>query len=110
MKLWLDDLRPPPDETWTWCLTVEEAVVKIFFQRWLMRPVWTHASLDHDLGPNALEGVKLLDWMANFNLWPTEEITVHSMNPVGRETMLRLIDRYGPYDERPSLFVRRMHG
>jgi hypothetical protein len=107
VKLWLDDLRPAPSVEWTWCLDVASAIIAILMNQ----NDWTHASLDHDLGKvGAPEGVHLLDWMANYNLWPTEEIAVHSMNPVGRETMLRLIDRYGPYDERPSLFVRRMHG
>jgi hypothetical protein len=103
MKLWLDDLRPSPVD-WEWCTSAEKAIIKIAFA--VTGEGWTHASLDHDLGPG-MQGVHLLDWMANHSIWPTDEITIHSMNPVGRETMLRLIDRYGPYDLRPSLFVRR---
>ena len=50
---------------------------------------------DHDLGDFASDGgdgIKLLDWLAETNrFYP---IHIHTMNPVGRENMLRLIRRY----------------
>lgn len=105
MRLWLDDLRPAPGVDWVWCLTVERAFQEIGVN--VGQGIeWECASLDHDLGPGRMQGVHLLDWMANHNIWPTLYITVHSMNPVGRETMLRLIDRYGPYTHKPDLFTR----
>lgn len=50
---------------------------------------------DHDLGDYAYDGgdgIKLLDWLAeNERFYP---IKLHTMNPVGRENMLRMIRRY----------------
>lgn len=50
---------------------------------------------DHDLGDYAYDGgdgIKLLDWLAeNDRFYP---IRLHTMNPVGRENMLRMIRRY----------------
>lgn len=44
VKLWLDDVRPPPDDTWTWATTAEQA------RGILLRSNVVEASLDHDLG------------------------------------------------------------
>ena len=44
MKLWLDDVRPPPDETWLWARTVDEA------KRSSPQTELSEQSLDHDLG------------------------------------------------------------
>lgn len=43
MRLWLDDLRPPPPG-WEWAKTVEEAILIIESGEVV------EASLDHDLG------------------------------------------------------------
>lgn len=74
----------------------------------MMAPELTHMSLDHDLGENERPGIKLLDVMALLDIWPTVEIRVHSMNPVGVQQMMALIDRYGPYTQRPASNVRMM--
>lgn len=58
------------------------------------------ASLDHDLGDFAHDGGdawRLVDWMAEHDVWPAESISVHSANPIGVSRMLSTIDRYGPY-------------
>ena len=44
MKLWFDDIRRPPDDTWLWARTIEEA--KLLVQTNEI----DEASLDHDLG------------------------------------------------------------
>src|SRR5438309_1594271 len=49
MKLWLDDIRPTPDDTWTWAKTVPEAIDL------LKTGEVTYASLDHDLGDTFLK-------------------------------------------------------
>lgn len=95
MKLWLDDLRSAPDG-WAWVNSVEEAVS-------LMEGGQvTEASLDHDLGEGVDEGHRLVLWMAEHDVWPSETISVHSSNPPGAERMCAVIERYGPY--------RRVHG
>ena len=91
VKLWLDDIRVPPDETWTWVKLVEEA------QALFADNEVTHASLDHDLGEGNLEGRRLVLWMAENDVWPTQAISVHSGNPVGVEYMTGVIERYGPF-------------
>jgi hypothetical protein len=102
MKLWLDDLRTPRDESWTWVKTVEEAIA-------LMESGEVEeASLDHDLGEDTPEGRTLVYWMAEHEVWPSESISVHSGNPVGVDYMVGMIERYGPFRRvgQRSRFVR----
>ncbi len=51
--------------------------------------------LDHDLGDYAFDGgdgIKLLDYLVeNQKFYP---VKLHTMNPVGRDNMQRVIDRY----------------
>ena len=92
-KLWLDDMRPHP-EGWERAKSVKQAI------ELMEKGDVTHASLDHDLGYWSSEGgngIKLTDWMAEHDCWPTEGIRVHSSNPSGVQAMLATIDRYGPY-------------
>lgn len=113
MRLWLDDLRPAPDG-WAHAYTVEEAIDLM-----LDRGPVEDMSLDHDLGhirdcPGCLadprdpamvrhidapNGKHFVLWMIEHNCWPKNKPTVHSQNPVGREVMQGLIDRYGPYEK-----------
>ena len=95
MKLWLDDLRPPP-EGWAWARTVEEAIPH------LRSGEVSEASLDHDLGEGVEEGHRLVLWMAEHGIWPTQAISVHSSNPPGAEMMAAVIERYGPYRRVPG--------
>lgn len=93
MKLWVDDLRPPPDG-WTWAKTSDEAIralsgadetgVKI-----------TDMSLDHDLGRQDTTRRVVL-WLCEMNVsWP-DRVFVHTANPVGREWLVGMVERYGP--------------
>ena len=111
MRLWLDDLRAPP-EGWTQAKSVGEA--KALMEKGDVE----NASLDHDLGctsdcaackaglePNegqhqlAPTGRQFVLWMIENNKWPTHKPHVHSANPYGAMSMNSLIDRYGPYKE-----------
>jgi len=85
--LWLDDKRPAP-EGWEHVTTVYEAIALIKTGR------VQKASLDHDLGAGLKTGYDLCLWMANNGKWPKEKPTVHSSNPVGREAMQFVIDRW----------------
>jgi hypothetical protein len=93
MRLFLDDIRTPPDETWTWVKTVEDAIPL------LEAGHVEESSLDNDLGEGIEEGRALVLWMAEHDIWPAEEINVHSANPVAVEYMLGVIDRYGPFTQ-----------
>ncbi len=108
IRLYLDDVRSPPDDTWTVVRTAEEA------RALLDDPLVTveHASLDHDLGEcsaceqvrgfqdpqntcqHRMTGYDLVKWMAEHDVWPVNKPTVHSFNPVGRANMRATIDRY----------------
>lgn len=101
MKLWLDDIRRLPRLSfgvdmpdWVLAHSVNEAI------EIMKSGEVTFASLDHDLGiyhQDGGNGIKLLDWMAENNIWPKDGISVHSANPVGVKQMIALIDRYAPY-------------
>lgn len=90
MKLWVDDLRPRPDESWGLVKTSKEAlaVLKEF-------PGFvSEISLDHDLGGNDTTR-SIVRWMAANDEWP-DIVRVHTQNPVGREWLEGMIERYGP--------------
>lgn len=122
MNLWLDDVRNPAAydlADYIWVKTVEEAKEKI------LTGEVVNASLDHDLGacpdclggrtfeqwlaenngkstPNCSHygtGYDLCLWMAETGHWPKHKPIVHSANPVGRERMRGVIDRYFPRGE-----------
>ena len=97
VRLWLDDIRPAPDG-WAWARTVEEAVSL------LERGEVAEASLDHDLGEQgAEEGYRLVVWMAENGVWPSEGMAVHSSsNPPGTRRRCGVIKRYGPYRRVPG--------
>lgn len=94
IKIWLDDVRPAPDKTWWAVKSVNQAKIVICAAE-DMEDTTIQLSLDHDLGQWAKDGgdgIKLLDWMAETKrFYPVE---LHTQNPVGRENMQRLIDRY----------------
>lgn len=92
MKIWLDDLRIAPDG-YIHCYSVYEAKCKIEeFERNNI-PIEL-IDCDHDLGENAKggDGIKLLDWLVERGTF--YPIKLHTMNPVGRLNMQRIIDRY----------------
>ena len=92
MKIWLDDLRPAP-AGFVWCRSVNEAKRLIAEQE-------TSQSIecidcDHDLGDYADDGgdgIRLLDWLLERGtLYP---VALHTMNPVGRDNMRRMLQRH----------------
>lgn len=101
MKLWVDDIRPAPNG-YIWAKSVNEArwriesaedVVAIFPDDKLAVEL---IDVDHDAGDYVLNGgdyIKLLDWLEETGR--NYPIRIHSMNPVGRENMRRIIQRNG---------------
>jgi hypothetical protein len=107
VKLWLDDVRTSPDDSWTWIKTVDQAIACMNTAQ------VTEASLDHDLGQdddgNGLpEGRTSVYWMAENDQWPWKSITIHSANVVGVDYMEGMITRYGPFvrEGHTTRFVR----
>ena len=82
MRIWLDDVREPPNGDFIWCKNVETA----------KKMVDSHAvdfiSFDHDLGSNVFTGYSLatyIESMADEHKIKPPEYAIHSANPVGRE-------------------------
>ena len=109
MKLWIDDIRPAPDDC-LWCKSVNEAiemiefVERIFGKYYIWHPRADEEKricielidIDHDAGDYANDGgdyIKLLDWLEETNR--NYPIRIHSMNPVGVANMRAIIERNG---------------
>jgi hypothetical protein len=94
-KLWVDDVRPcPPDAVWA--KSTNEAKSLILHAEEDGVP-FRVLDLDHDAGDFAKEGgdyVRILDWLEATGR-NGYAIHIHSMNPVGRENMLRIAERNG---------------
>lgn len=93
--IWLDDLRPAP-EGYFWCRSVNEAKLCIETAERYHEKI-SVIDCDHDLGIYAKlggDGIKLLDWLAERETYYPVEL--HTMNPVGRENMQRILDRFWP--------------
>jgi len=93
-KVWLDDVRTPPDDSWMWVKTVMD--LEVFMLTWGDKI--DILSLDHDMGEREETGYDFLCWLeerlVRGDLQPEElpgMINVHSANPVGRERMLQAI-------------------
>ena len=95
LNIWLDDVRPAPSG-YVWVKSVNQAQRVIFGAENLGEDI-LELNLDHDLGDYAKDGgdgIKLILWLAETNRhYPIE---LHTMNPVGRENMQAIIDRYWP--------------
>ena len=92
IKIWIDDVRQPPNDSYVWIKSVNAA--KRFFcdPHITLRYEIGVVDMDHDAGDYAAEGgdyIKLLDWFEETGR--NYPIRIHSMNPVGRGNMRRII-------------------
>jgi hypothetical protein len=118
MNLYLDDVRSPPDDSWTLVRTAEEARAII------ASGVVECASLDHDLGEcdecarehdddepvppkcrHRMNGYDLVKWMALTGRWPKRKPVVHSSSKTGRANMVAAIERHWRPPARPRVPV-----
>lgn len=110
VRLWHDDVRPPPDEGWVWARTNEEA------KEILEKEEVIECSLDHDLGFHNVEipddpdelldliyaetpevgetGLDLVHWMVETEHVP-KIVTIHSWNPDGADNMAARLNAFG---------------
>lgn len=118
LKLWHDDIRRPPNDSWNWARTNKAA------KKLLLRQPYTVASLDHDMGLHDYDpdiedadylwtdedwpqedGEELARWMVKNNCVPPY-IRIHSFNPVGARTMRDILKDHAkevivhPFDPR----------
>jgi hypothetical protein len=87
MKLWIDDIRDAPDDSWTVARTVTEAI------RLITKAQWDEISFDHDIegSKETYEAVAhFLAWyyvanVSNRHVAPHFEplVMIHSGNPIG---------------------------
>ena len=95
MKLWIDDVRPAPED-YFWCKSVNEAKEMIEMAETLFtEPYISIIDLDYDNGDYEKDGgpyIKLMDWLVERGtLYP---LAFHSQNCVGMEYMKRMYRRY----------------
>lgn len=103
MVIWIDDVRKPPfnNKTYIHLHSVNEAKNFILHfenkaARGLVENEIEYIDIDHDAGDYAPYGgdyIKLLDWLEERGA--CYNIRIHSMNPVGRENMRRIIQHNG---------------
>ncbi len=127
MKIWLDDVRPLPDSTWTLVKNYEQFV---FLMERVRTESVTDMSLDHDLGEGCEKcwpvnedgetiilsvcdhlprckcichktGQDVVQWMVDNRKFPENPPRVHSANYHGRLRMEAMIRDYysGAYNE-----------
>ena len=109
MKIWIDDVRPAP-ENYLWCKSVNEAkeliefVERVFEGYTVLNQITGESirvyiellDIDHDAGEYANDGgdyIKLLDWLEETGR--NYPVRIHSMNPVGVANMRAIIERNG---------------
>jgi len=106
--LWVDDLRLPPDG-WDWAKTYSAAISLIGQHN------YHTISLDHDLadfhnetmnhggeieydaprGRQEKTGYHVALWMVENQRYPLQ-VNVHTMNPVGGQNIMKLLQSYHP--------------
>ena len=97
MKLWIDDVRPAPEDydlfhKDIWVRSVNSAINVIIVQENIGNP-FTVIDIDHDAGDYVKDGgdyIKLLEWLENTGR--SYPIHIHSMNPVGVQNMRAIIE------------------
>ena len=93
MKIWLDDERPVPNDTWTLCMSSGEAM------HWLRTGCVKEISLDHDLGDETKVGngymvISYIEEQMVLNPYfkVPKVIKIHTANPVARKRMQQCLD------------------
>lgn len=98
IKIWVDDIRTPPPDEWTWVKSVNDAITEIIYDELNVEyegEIYL-ISLDHDAGDYASDGgdyIRLLDWLEETGR--NYPIRIHSANAVGIANMRRIIERNG---------------
>lgn len=87
--VWIDDVRPAPNEYIMWCKSVDEAKYVIEKLEKIFDDSDIFLDIDHDSG----DYINLLNWLEETGRkYP---IRLHSMNSVGAENMRRIIKKNG---------------
>jgi len=83
LKVWLDDIRPLPEDYDVLMLTGEECIELI------LTGTVTEISFDHDLGEgiNGYEVARKIEELAYFDKIPRIKWHIHTSNPVGLKSI-----------------------
>lgn len=89
MRMFLDDLRNPPDNgPWIIVRSFDE------FVDWIEKNgMPDFISFDHDLGDGVPTGMDCAKWLVEHEL-PLKNFAVHSANPPGRANIQGLLDNW----------------
>jgi len=85
MKIFLDDIRNPPDDSWTVLRTADQVI------RFLAFYDIEEISFDHDLGDDengtGYDVAKYIEEQCFYGYMKCPKWMIHSANPVGRENI-----------------------
>lgn len=93
-RLFLDDLRDPIDSDCEIARNFKE------FKEIITEFGWPNEiNFDNDLGYNEPEGIDIAHWVVeqdlDHNVLPNDfKFTVHSANPVAKESIIKLLNQY----------------
>jgi hypothetical protein len=97
VKLWLDDIRPAPDDSWVIARSHWFAVHECRLAYRNNDPI-TFISFDHDLGPDQPSGMDFAKYISDGLIYLPPmfsddfDFEVHSANPCGAENIRSLIN------------------
>lgn len=97
MKLFVDDERPRPDDSWT-LVTNSKAAMYVIKGHHEENLVIDTISLDHDLSTRLGfddDTRCIMLYMCEHEYWPTN-LYIHTANPCGEEWLVGMAKRYGP--------------
>lgn len=105
-KLYLDDIRNPPDNTWVVIRNFTDALNYV-----LSHGAPSFVSFDHDLGNESVDnGYDFVKMLVDFDMYlmgsflPDDfEYTIHSANPVGSTNIHYYLNNYLQYKNRREL-------
>lgn len=97
MKLWIDDVREPPDSSWTWAKDSTTALALLNSNLNSMEVI----SFDHDLGgeDTSRAVAAVLEEHAFYKGKLPIGTRIHSANPVGREWLRHALRRSTQFQE-----------
>lgn len=90
-KIWIDDMRPAP-EGYRWCKTYKSAIATIMYFDSCVEGI-DEIDFDHDLG-EAKSGYDVAKFLVENHI-SIGGFRCHSMNPVGKENIQKLLIHYG---------------
>ena len=93
MKIYIDDIREPPDKSWTVIRELNVALDLIKVLEFYDSKIQA-ISFDHDLGGDDTTR-PIMMFLCEKNYWP-KKIYVHTANNVGRQWLEGMANHYGP--------------